>query len=62
MKRLSDETTGRAAAIPWRRIAGLRDLLTHECFRLEMDTIRKIVDRDLAPLERAVARLRASPR
>lgn len=62
VKRLSDDAKDRAPGIPWRRIAGLRDLLTHEYFRIEMDTIRKIVDRDLAPLERAVETLRAGPR
>lgn len=58
VKHLGEETKGHAPDIPWRRIAGLRDLLTHEYFRIEMDAIRKIVDRDLTPLERAVEELR----
>lgn len=60
-KHLGDTTKARAPDIPWRRIAGLRDLLTHEYFRIEMDAIRKIVDRDLTPLERAVEALRQGP-
>lgn len=58
VKHLAAETRERSPGIPWRRIAGLRDLLTHEYFRIEMDAIRKIVDRDLTPLERAVEELR----
>lgn len=59
-KHLDAPTTLRAPGTPWRRLAGLRDLLTHEYFRIEMDVIRKIVDRDLGPLERAVVTLRRS--
>lgn len=58
VKHLGDETTERAPDIPWRRIGGLRDLLTHEYFRIEMDAIRKIVERDLTPLEDAIGELR----
>lgn len=57
-KHLDDETKARAPDTPWRRIAGLRDLLTHEYFRIEMDAIRKIVDRDLGSLEETVEALR----
>ena len=39
--------------VPWRQIAGLRDLLTHEYYRIAMSEIEKIVDRDLATLEAA---------
>ncbi len=42
-------------------MAGLRDLLTHEYFRIDMSEIRKIVERDLAPLEEGVSALRTGP-
>ena len=58
VKHLGDTTREGAPEIPWRRIAGLRDLLTHEYFRIEMDAIQKIVERDLGPLERATDDLR----
>lgn len=58
VKHLGDETRSAAPEIPWRRIAGLRDLLTHEYFRIEMNAIEKIVERDLGPLERAIDDLR----
>ncbi|MBI2983269.1 MAG: DUF86 domain-containing protein, partial [Chloroflexi bacterium] len=40
VKHLDDATKEQAPEIPWRQVAGLRDLLTHEYFRIEMDTIR----------------------
>lgn len=58
VKGLSEETRARRADIPWRQIAGLRDLLTHEYFRVDMREIAKIVERDLGPLSDAVATLR----
>lgn len=58
VKGLSEETRAREQNVPWRQIAGLRDLLAHEYFRVDMDEIEKIVGRDLALLEAAIARLR----
>ncbi len=54
MKGLGEETRALRPDIPWREIAGLRDLLTHEYFRIAMAEIDGIVQRDLPPLDRAV--------
>lgn len=61
VKALGDATKARRADIPWREITGLRDLLAHEYFRIEMTEIRKIVERDLGPLFDAVTELRRDP-
>lgn len=61
VKGLADETRARHPEIPWKQIAGLRDLLTHEYFRIDMDEIDKVVERDLAPLEAAVEALGRKP-
>lgn len=60
VKNLASETRGSAPQIPWSDIAGLRDLIAHEYFRIEIDRILEIVDRDLPPLEQAVDRLLSS--
>ncbi len=57
VKGLSEETKARRPEIPWRQIAGLRDLLAHEYFRIDVKEIEKVVERDLAPLEDAVQKL-----
>jgi uncharacterized protein with HEPN domain len=36
VKNLSDETRRSAPEVPWASIAGLRDLIAHEYFRIEM--------------------------
>lgn len=43
----------------WRGIAGLRDLLTHEYFRIDRKRIDEIIEHHLEPLERAVNQLLA---
>jgi len=58
VKAISDETKARQPEIPWREIAGLRDLLAHEYYQIELGVIEDIVTRDLAPLATAVAALR----
>ena len=54
VKGLGEDTRGSRADIPWRQIAGLRDVIAHEYFRIDIVEIRKIVSRDLAPLSAAV--------
>jgi uncharacterized protein with HEPN domain len=56
-KRLSSETRQAAAEIPWADIGGLRDLIAHEYFRIDIKRVLDIVQRDLPALERAIDRL-----
>ena len=58
VKGLAEDTKAKRPEVPWRQISGLRDLLTHEYFRIDMEEITKIVDRDLSALEKAVTALR----
>lgn len=57
VKNLSDETRASAPEIPWDDVAGLHDMITHEYFRIDMDRVLAIVERDLPPLEQTIARL-----
>jgi uncharacterized protein with HEPN domain len=59
VKALPDEVRSGAPEINWRGIAGLRDLLTHEYFRIERVRIDEVVERELDPLDEAVAQLLA---
>ena len=54
---LAPETRDAAPEIPWTDIAGLRDLIAHEYFRIDIHRVLEIVERDLLPLEKAVDRL-----
>jgi uncharacterized protein with HEPN domain len=54
VKHLSTETRESAPEIPWTDIAGLRDLIAHEYFRIDIHRVLEIVERDLPPLEQAI--------
>lgn len=57
VKHLAPDTRDAAPEIPWANIAGLRDLIAHEYFRIDIDRILEIVNHDLPPLEHAIDRL-----
>jgi uncharacterized protein with HEPN domain len=57
VKHLEPETREAAPEIPWADIAGLRDLIAHEYFRIDIDRLLEIVERDLPPLERAISQM-----
>jgi uncharacterized protein with HEPN domain len=53
-KRLSDEVRQKDPAIPWRRIAGFRDVLIHDYDDVDLDEVWEIVEQNLFPLKHAV--------
>ncbi|MBM3474824.1 MAG: DUF86 domain-containing protein [Armatimonadetes bacterium] len=50
-KRVSQPTRDRAPDIPWRLVAGLRDVLIHQYGGLDLAEVWQIVVRDLPPLK-----------
>jgi uncharacterized protein with HEPN domain len=59
VKHLSSVTRAQAPEVPWQDVAGLRDLIAHEYFYIEMPRVLEIVERDLPVLEQAIIRLLA---
>lgn len=57
VKHLSSETRESTPEIPWADIAGLRDLIAHEYFRIDIRRVLEIVEQDLPPLEQTIDRL-----
>jgi len=57
VKHLDDDTIRATPEVPWRRIMGLRDVIVHEYFRIELARSRDIVERDVPPLRIAIERL-----
>ena len=57
VKNLSPETRESAPEIPWADISGLRDLIAHEYFRIDIHRVLEIVERDLPPLEREITQI-----
>jgi uncharacterized protein with HEPN domain len=54
---ISDETRARAPEIPWAKVVGLRNLIAHQYFRIDLDVIRAIVTEQLDQLDRTAERL-----
>lgn len=57
VKNISDETKEKHPDIPWKRIAGTRDVLTHEYFGVNLDRIWKTAEEDLPPLKKQMQNL-----
>jgi uncharacterized protein with HEPN domain len=57
VKQLDPATRESAPEIPWTDIAGLRDLIAHEYFRIDIHRVLEIVERDLPPLKHTIDRL-----
>ncbi len=61
-KRLPSEMLAGAPEVPWRDVTGLRDILVHTYFKVDLAVIWRIVRDDLPTLEAAARRLAAGYR
>jgi uncharacterized protein with HEPN domain len=59
VKDISDEARSRVPQIPWREIAGMRDLLIHKYHSVDLEQVWEVTQRDLKDLRRAVEQLLA---
>jgi uncharacterized protein with HEPN domain len=59
VKRLPDEMKASCPGIPWRRIAGFRDVLAHAYFSLDDSIVWDVASHQMDPLLAAVDRLLA---
>jgi uncharacterized protein with HEPN domain len=49
-KRVSAEFRDSHPEIPWKRVAGFRDVVVHDYFRVDLPEVWRIVQTDLPPL------------
>ncbi len=56
-KNLSSELRESNPAIPWRQIAGMRDVLIHDYLKVNFGRVWRTVENDLPPLTAAVSTL-----
>ena len=59
VKSLSAEIRDADPDVPWSDVAGMRDLLAHEYFRVDAAIVEQTVRKDLAALDTAITDLRA---
>jgi len=57
VKNLSSAHKDSHPSIPWRRIAGMRDLLIHHYFGVKLETVWAVVESELPDFRAAVARM-----
>ena len=56
-KRISEKPRSQCPEIEWRKITGLRDILIHEYFGIDLAILRDIVQTKLAPLKEALQKI-----
>ncbi len=60
-KRLSDTSRQRTPAVPWRKVMGMRDKLTHDYMGVDLDAVWLTAREDLPELKSAVSEYLAAP-
>ena len=56
-QRLSDGLKETEPEVPWRAIAGFRNVLVHDYFEIDLEVVWTVVDRDLPKLAAAMDRM-----
>jgi len=56
-KRLSDSIRGQYPNIPWRNVAGFRDILIHDYDRVGLEEVWSVVERDLPNLRQNIVEI-----
>lgn len=60
VRAMSDGAKKAEPVVPWGQIVRMRDMVTHQYFRVDFDIVSQVIRRDLAGLEAAVRRLLAA--
>lgn len=58
-KRLSPALLEQSPAVPWRRVAGFREVLIHHYMGVDPDEVWNVIAKDLTPLKQTVQTMRA---
>lgn len=59
VKHLSEPVKANHSDIPWRRIAGLRDILIHQYMGVDITTVWSVIEENLSDLKHAVIEIQS---
>jgi uncharacterized protein with HEPN domain len=54
---ITEETRSAHTEVPWKEMAGMRNRVIHDYFRVDVDVVWDIVSQDLPPLREKIASL-----
>ena len=57
VKNVDEDFRSRYPEIPWKKIAGLRDVLIHECFGVSLKRVWRVIKIDLVDLKSNISRI-----
>ena len=57
VKGIPQEVRSKYSEIPWKEIAGMRDVLIHAYSGVKLERVWNVIDRDLPELKRTMARI-----
>jgi len=61
IKKIPDEVRTQHPSVEWKKIAGVRDILVHEYFGIDVDIVWDIIQHKLSPLESQIRQIIAAP-